>query len=160
MLKQASVRQIRKEEITKRDGFIAITMRFYPRGLRKELRDEYRGDLAPSKELFRDFKRYQLSDGHEQGFLKSNYEERFQLSSEAEAHLAELAKRSRMQDVFLVCQCAVGERCHREILLLLAKEKFGAKIDKVFHSYPRALKKFLNKTRRSGQTSAEASSPP
>lgn len=47
MLKQASVSQIRSGEITRDHGFVAITMRHYPRGLKKELRDEYLGGLAP-----------------------------------------------------------------------------------------------------------------
>jgi len=48
MLKQASVSDIRKGTLTKAQGYLSICMRTYPRGLKKELTDEYRSDLAPS----------------------------------------------------------------------------------------------------------------
>jgi uncharacterized protein YeaO (DUF488 family) len=116
-------------------------MRYYPRGLKKELRDEYDGDLAPSVELFRDFKKHQARSGHDAAFALSHYEDRFELTPRALARLKDLSVLSRSRDVFLTCQCGVGERCHREILLLLARAKFGAKIGKVYHDYPRALQR-------------------
>jgi len=137
MLKQASVSQIRHGEVARRDGYVVITMRFYPRGLRKELRDEYIGELAPDKVLFRDFKLWQKRLGHEAGFAKSRYDARFSLSDNALAQLQRLSEISRKRDVYLVCQCDVGERCHREILMLLAKKRFKAKIGKVYNSYRR-----------------------
>jgi uncharacterized protein YeaO (DUF488 family) len=111
-------------------------MCFYPRGLKKELLDEYRSDLAPDRELFKDFKEFQAKVGHEAAFENSNYEARFHLSRRAAEHLKTLAQMSQTQDVYLACQCELGERCHREILLLIAKNEFGAQISEVFHSYP------------------------
>ena len=137
MLRQASVGQLRRGEIARKDGTIVITMRFYPRGLRKELRDEYRADLAPDAALFKDFKRWQKEAGQEEGFRRSRYDERFSLSPQALERLKQLADLSQERDVFLVCQCEPGERCHREILLLLAKKRFGASIDRVRNEYPR-----------------------
>ena len=137
MLKQGSVGQIRRGELTRKDGYLVIAMRFYPRGLRKDLRDEYQGSLAPDLALFKDFKRWQLKMGHEQGFEKSNYDELFFLSLSALEELKRLAELSRRRDVYLVCQCEVGERCHREMLMLLAKKRFGAKIGSVSHDYSR-----------------------
>jgi uncharacterized protein YeaO (DUF488 family) len=136
MLKQASVDQVRRGELTRKDGYLVITMRFYPRGLRKALRDEYRADLAPDPALFKDFKRWQLRLGHEAAFERSRYEKRFFLGERALETLERLAVRSRRRDVYLICQCEVGERCHREILLRIAQKRFGAKIGKVHHSYP------------------------
>jgi uncharacterized protein YeaO (DUF488 family) len=136
MLRQASVSQIRKGEITRDDGYVVITMRFYPRGLRKELRDEYRGELAPEKGLFKEFKRHQAAEGHDEAFRLSRYERRFALGPDALAHLKRLSELARKTDVFLVCQCAVGERCHRELLLLMARKRFNAPVDRVFHRYP------------------------
>jgi uncharacterized protein YeaO (DUF488 family) len=135
MLKQASVKDIRTGAVTRRDGYVAITMAFYPRGLKKELRDEYLGSLAPDKALFKDFKRWQAKLGHEEGFRKSRYLRRFKLSQQALAALERLSALGRKRDVYLVCQCAVGERCHREILLLLAKKRFGARVDEVLNDY-------------------------
>lgn len=137
MLRQASVGQIRRGEITRKQGYIVITMCFYPRGLRKELRDEYRGDLAPDRALFKDFKRWQKELGHEKGFELSHYDDRFSLSASALETLSRLSRLSWERDVYLVCQCEPGERCHREILMLLAERRFGASIDLVRNEYPR-----------------------
>jgi uncharacterized protein YeaO (DUF488 family) len=141
MIKQASVHQLRSGELTRKDGYIVVTMCFYPRGLSKDLRDEYHGSLAPDRVLFKDWQKYEKLEGHDAAFEKSHYEERFELDAKAFYHLRNLAERARNQDVYFVCQCAVGERCHREILLLTAEREYGAKIDKVYHSYPRFLKR-------------------
>lgn len=135
MIEQASVGQLRRGELTRRHGHIAITMRYYPRGLRKELRDEYLGSLAPDKALFKDFKRWQPR-GHDAAFQKARYDERFWLGEEALAHLARLAALSRKKTVYLICQCEVGERCHREMLMLLARRRFRARIGKIHNAYP------------------------
>lgn len=135
MLKQANVQDLRKANVTRNDGFIVIAMRFYPRGIKRELRDEYRADLAPDKQLFRDFKDNQAA-GHDLAFARSNYEQRFALSPEAMDHLELLASLAKSNDVYLIFQCGQGERCHREMLMLLAQTKFAARIDRVFNDYP------------------------
>lgn len=137
MLKQASVSQIRSGALSRRDGYLAIAMCFYPRGLLKELRDEYVRGLAPDPVLFKDWQKHEKSHGHDAAFARSSYEDRFTLSDEALAALRRLAELSRERDVYLVCQCEVGERCHREILLLQARRDFGAETGEVYHEYPR-----------------------
>lgn len=141
MLKQASIRQIKKGEISKQNGYLSVTMCFYPRGMKSELMDEYRSDLAPDRELFADFKKFQSEFGHEEAFEKSQYLQRFTLARRALEHLKVLAQQSREQDVYLICQCELGEMCHREILLLIAEKEFGASIDPVHHSYETFLKR-------------------
>lgn len=136
MIKQASVKAIRDGEITRENGYVVIAMCFYPRGLRKDLRDEYRGDLAPDRQLFKEWKYFSNKFGHEEAFAKSDYERRFKLGEEARYHLRELAEKSQEKDIYLVCECKVGERCHRELIMLDAKRNFDAKIDKVHHDYP------------------------
>jgi uncharacterized protein YeaO (DUF488 family) len=139
MLKQSSVTDIRNGNIHRDHGYIVITMCFYPRGLRTEFRDEYHGELAPDKKLFKDWQAQKELHGHELAFEYSDYEARFTLSEEAWDHLERLADLSNERDVYFVCQCDVGEKCHREILMLLAEREFHAKIAKVYHQYPRAL---------------------
>ncbi len=138
-LKQASVKQIRSAELIREHSYIVITMCYYPRGLKKELRDEYRSDLAPDRLLFKEFKDYQKKIGHEEAFVKSNYENKFSLNENALQHLKELSELSKIKDVYLVCQCEVGKKCHREMLLLTAEKLFGAKIDFIYHSYSNYL---------------------
>lgn len=134
-LRQGSVPQIRKGQLTKQHGHLVIAMCFYPRGLKKELRDEYRADLAPDRILFKEFKEFQKRFGHEAGFIQSHYEKRFSLSPNALEHLKELSELSKIKDVYLVCQCTIGERCHREMLLLTAEKLYGAAIGQVFQEY-------------------------
>lgn len=136
MLKQASVSQVRKQELTKNDGYLVIAMRFYPRGLKKELWDEYRSELAPQAELFKEWKEFEAEFGHEAAFEKSDYESRFELSRRSLAYLEELSKMSQEKNVYLICQCDLGERCHREMLLLMAQKLFHAQTDSLSHSYP------------------------
>lgn len=136
LLEQASVSQIRREEPGRRDGYIAVVMCHYPRGLRTEARDAFISELAPDRPLLAEWKECEREKGHEAAFKQTHYEERFQLSAWALHLLEELSRRSLKEDVYLVCQCEVGERCHREMLMLLAKAKFKASVGKIFKKYP------------------------
>lgn len=136
MLRQASVHQLRTGAIKRDTSHIALCMAIHPRNLPGSLRDEYQSCLAPDRELFDDFKEKQKKIGHNQAFAAVNYEERFQLGPEAMEELKRLAALSQEKVVYLVCQCSVGERCHRELLLLTAKELLGAKVGNIYHSYP------------------------
>lgn len=137
MLKQGSVADIKKELLRRDNAHIAVTMRFYPRFLRKELRDEFISELAPAKELLREFNEAQKRLGdHNSSFAAVDYESRFELSASAVARLKHLAELSATKDVYLVCICAHGARCHREMLMLMAEQIFGCQIGEVFHSYP------------------------
>jgi len=136
MLKQASVAQLRDGEISRAQGYMVVCMAFYPRGLKKELMDEYRTHLAPDRELFAEWKEYEKKFGHEEAFKKSNYEARFALPPDALESLRRLTDISRKQDVYLICQCQIGERCHREILALIARDKYRAEIAPLHNEYP------------------------
>lgn len=137
MLKQGSIADIKNGVILRVDSHVVVTMRFYPRFLRKELRDEFICELAPVKELLHDFNSAQKRLGnHNPAFGAVDYEQRFQLSASALAHLQRLAELSAMKDVYLICICTLGDRCHREMLLLLAEQLFDCSIGDVFNSYP------------------------
>jgi uncharacterized protein YeaO (DUF488 family) len=127
MLKQASVADLRSGRVTRRDGHVVIVMRHYPRGLPRELRDEYVRALAPDEVLFREFKaRARALGDHERAFADVDYERRFRLGAAGLRELERLSELSRTRDVYLVCQCRVGDSCHRELLLRLARERFAA----------------------------------
>jgi uncharacterized protein YeaO (DUF488 family) len=137
MLKQGSVADVKNGIIKREDGHVVITMRFYPRFLRKEMRDEFVCDLAPEKELLREFNEAQKRLGnHNNSFAEVDYERRFQLEPRAMAHLKRLCALSAKRDVFLICICELGEMCHREMLMLLGKHLLGCQVDTVFHNYP------------------------
>ena len=135
MLYQASISQIRHSELTRDKGYLVVTMRTYPRGLKKDWIDQYVSQLAPQPDLFREFKQKEKAIGHAEAFLQSHYEERFQITPLGFAHLERLANKSKEQDVYLLCQCDVGQHCHREQLMLIAQNCFDTKVAKLFHSY-------------------------
>lgn len=149
MLKQGSVNDIKRGKLSREDGHLAITMRFYPRFLKKELRDEFIADMAPDKELLHDFNAAakRLGD-HNAAFEECDYFHRFQLTEKGFANLQRLAEISKTKDVYLLCVCDLGEMCHREMLMLLAKEFFKTKIDKVYHQYPEIMKRISDFDRR------------
>jgi uncharacterized protein YeaO (DUF488 family) len=145
MLRQASVGDLFSGRIQRKDGYIAVVMKHYPRGLRRELRDEYVRILSPPFLLFREFRRYKLSlVDHDEAFEACDYEDHFWIEEEGFDDLKRLAKLSRAQDVYLVCQCNVGERCHRELLMMLAQKLYGAETE-LFNSYPKFKKRLVSK---------------
>jgi uncharacterized protein YeaO (DUF488 family) len=135
-LKQASIAQVKDGAIARDNAHIVITMRFYPRFLKKELRDDFQCELAPPKELLHDFNEAQTKlNNHNLAFEESSYEKRFDLSAKGIGLLQSYSQMSKDKDVYFVCVCELGEMCHREILLLMAKRLYGARIGEVFNSY-------------------------
>lgn len=136
MLRQGSAIDLRKGNLSRRDGYIVVAMAYYPRGLPVTVRDEYRPDLAPTRELFKDWQAHAKDAGHDEAFALCDYENRFVLGPDALLHLKDLAALSRTREVYLVCQCDLGQRCHRELLLWTAREAFGAQVRRIYHEYP------------------------
>lgn len=136
MLKQATVEDISNNRITKRHGRIIVTTRYYPRFLKKKFVDEYLPILAPTKELLAQFKdlEAELAD-HDRAFEEVEYEHLFTLDEGARDVLKTLSDLSREQDVYLVCHCKLGQRCHREIVMVLARALFDAPVGRVYHAY-------------------------
>lgn len=134
MIYQASVEQFREKSIPRGQALLILAMRHYPRGLKKELSDEFRSILAPSPELFKDWKSFEKKVGHEEAFKLSHYEERFALSPVGLFLLKKHSEEANKK-IYLACQCKIGERCHREMLLLIAKNKYGATVGPIFNTY-------------------------
>jgi uncharacterized protein YeaO (DUF488 family) len=127
MLRQATVEDISNRRITRRHGRIVVVTHYYPRYLRKPLIDEYEKRLAPTRELLEEFKSKEEETGdHDLAFDLVDYESRFTLSDAGLSELHRLAEKARASEIYLVCHCAIGTRCHREILMVLAHELHGA----------------------------------
>src|SRR6185369_9291583 len=102
MLKQGSVADVKSGRIERDKSYIVITMRFYPRFLRKEFRDEFLCELAPVTELLHDFNSAQKRLGnHNQAFPEVSYESRFDLTQKGLDHLKRLSELSKKKDVYL-----------------------------------------------------------
>ncbi len=138
MLKKACVADLKSRHVVREMGHIAVVMRHYPRGLSKLLIDEYVNALAPQPELLKDFlaQKRKLDGNHNAAFQTVDYEKRFRLAEDGVEHLRRLAEMSSGRDVYLLCQCAMDQRCHRELLLIAARRWFDAKTELRAFSYP------------------------
>ena len=138
MIRKGTVADVRSGALSRAAGHLAVVMCRYPRGLSKKLIDEYIRVLAPDAQLLDDFhaERGRLNGNHNAAFLSMNYQKRFRLSVEAVAELRRLAELARERDVYLICQCANDQRCHRELLLICARRWFGVPTEQRKFSYP------------------------
>ena len=137
MLKQASVSDLIMDRVSREKAYIVITMRRYPRFVNRLLRDEYINTMSPDPVLFQDWLSAKRACGHHNpAFPKSRFEERFRINEEGFQQLERLSRFSRDRDVYLICSCKTGERCHREMVLMLAKAFFKAKVEAPRNEYP------------------------
>ncbi|MBY0370068.1 DUF488 family protein, partial [bacterium] len=117
--------------------YLAIVMRHYPRFVPRDLVDAYLPQLAPAPDLFREFKDLERSTGaHDAAFAQVKYESRFTLQPEGESALSDLSERAREQDVYLLCQCALNQKCHTDLLLILAAHRWRAPTPMLRLRYP------------------------
>jgi len=136
MLKQACVADLKSGRVSRADGYIVLAMRRYPRGVSKTLRDEYLSCLGPQAELLNDLHAHKKTLPHNDAFDKADYESRFELNADGRAALKRLVDLSATRDVYLICQCGPEQKCHRELLLLLAEKWYKAPIPKLRFEYP------------------------
>lgn len=138
MLKKGCVAQLRSGELSRADGHIVLPMCRYPRGLKKDLIDEYVKALAPGANLLDAFhaERERLGGNHNAAFLSCDYQSRFSLDETALQALRHFAEMARERDIYFVCQCELNERCHRELLLICAKRWWQAPTELRAFSYP------------------------
>jgi uncharacterized protein YeaO (DUF488 family) len=137
MLYRASVREVKNGALSRRRSHLAIVMHYYPRFIRKDQVDEYLHSLAPARDLLTEFKDADRTGrDHDAAFHSVNYENRFFISREGAADLKRLGALAADKDVFLLCQCLAPERCHADLLLLLARHWFAAPTQAVRIRYP------------------------
>jgi uncharacterized protein YeaO (DUF488 family) len=137
MLLRAPVAALKAGQISKRHAHVVVAMRHYPRFTPKELVHEYVRALAPEATLFSEFKALDRSlKEHNLAFAAVRYEERFQLAPEGVAQLQRLAAQAATKDVYLICQCDHEQRCHCDLLLLLAQAREGAAVAQLPFEYP------------------------
>lgn len=135
MLRQATVEDVANRRITRLHGRIVVVTHYYPRFLKSNLIHEYTKALAPSKELLTEFKNREKESGnHDQAFDDVEYQSKFWLSDEGFTELQKLSIEAQTSQVYLVCHCAIGTRCHRELLMVLAQQLYQAPIAKL--SFP------------------------
>jgi uncharacterized protein YeaO (DUF488 family) len=143
--KQATVEDIANRRITRLHGRVVVVTHYYPRFLKSNMIHEYVKDLAPPRELLTEFneKKEELGD-HNRAFEAIQYEEKFWLSEEGLVELQKLALEAQTGAVYLVCHCKVGLRCHRELLMVMAAEKFKAPIGRLSFDWARFRERVAN----------------
>lgn len=129
MLREAGLSEMVKRKIPK-DKCVFVA--------RKRGNDE----LAPSDQIFHEFKRKQTElekqygkgsvEAHNKAYLSSDYERRFRdqvmQNPKALKKLEDISRCARKEHVFLVCYEGALKACHRRILMRIAQELFDAKI--------------------------------
>lgn len=94
------------------DGLRLLVTRYYPRGIKKTHFDTWDRNLAPSKELLRDWKNGKLSE--------DEYTKRFENemeNAESRQSLLKIVKMSKVANVTLLCiEKEDGSFCHRHVL--------------------------------------------
>ena len=99
------------------DGHRLLTMRYWPRGIRKELVDAWDRGLAPTRELLA---------GHRSGaidwpeFTRRFHHEMATRPESIEA-IAALRERAVRETVTVICGCEDESRCHRTLLKEIAE---------------------------------------
>ena len=94
------------DPLSRSDGYRLLTMRLWPRGVRKEAVDEWQKELGPSTELLRAYR-----DGK---IAWAEFARRFRAEMRKKPELLEaVAKRARRGTVTLLCGCVEESRCHR-----------------------------------------------
>lgn len=131
MFKQATVEDVANKRITRLHGRIVVTTHYYPRFLKSNLIHDYMKSLAPTRDLLTEFKEAEDRVGHDEAFLAVDYENRFWLSDEGLTDLQALAIEALDKTIYLVCHCPVGQKCHRELLMVMAEKLFGAPIGRL-----------------------------
>ena len=131
-LKQCTVHDVANHRVTKLHGRVIVITRFYPRFLKRRYVHDYLSVLAPLPELLKEFREAEKALGdHDRAFESVDYERKFRLQPEGMIVLKRLVEESRGQTIYFVCHCPIGQRCHRELVMLIAQELFGAKIAKL-----------------------------
>jgi uncharacterized protein YeaO (DUF488 family) len=137
MLSRASVRDIRDRRLSRRYGYLVVVMQYYPRFLARTQIDEYVRSLAPSRDLFANFKaKERETKDHNLAFQEVSYEARFMLSREGKESLRRLCELAMARPVYFLCQCLPVEKCHADLLLLTARHFHQAEIGFLRQKYP------------------------
>ncbi len=95
-----------------KDGLRVLITRFYPRGIKKTHFDNWIKDLAPSKELLREYKSQNISWSQ----LTSGFKSELQENPNSILALNDLKTKSKIKTITLLCFEKTGEPCHRHLL--------------------------------------------
>lgn len=102
------------DEPSRQDGIRVLVTRYWPRGVRKEAKDYWIKELAPSRGLIKEWKSGKISWGE----FRRRYQQEYKAEGKAE-HLERvkgILREEGRKNVTLLCTCREDEHCHRRIL--------------------------------------------
>ena len=99
------------------DGYRVLATRYWPRGVRKDVADEYTTKVAPSRQLLREFKHENLSW---EAYTSLYMDE--MCTEEARSEIRRLADIAKSRTITLMCVCEDENRCHRSLVKQLVIE--------------------------------------
>src|SRR5574338_497392 len=115
MIKTKSIYKPKEDE----DGLRILITRFYPRGVRKDHFDQWLRELAPTKELLKDYKEGKVS----QTQFKTRFLKQMNSDDASMQTIQTLSKLAKKSSVTLLCYEPDEEFCHRHLLADMIKGK-------------------------------------
>ena len=105
-------------EKTKDDGYRVLITRYYPRGVKKTHFDDWIRELAPSRELLKQYKERKIT----WKIFKKNFVKEMN-DKESVEKLQMLSTQAKKKPITLLCYEQNNRDCHRHLVqdLLLAK---------------------------------------
>ncbi|MEK9660090.1 MAG: DUF488 family protein [Chloroflexota bacterium] len=97
---------------TTEDGLRVLTMRYWPRGVRRERADAWERGLAPTRELLADYRQGRIDWPAYAARYLTEMDER----TDAREALARVRGQAAGGTVTLLCGCVDEQRCHRTLL--------------------------------------------
>lgn len=100
------------------DGLRILITRYYPRGVKKGHFDKWMRELAPSKDLLKEYKDGQI----DWKFFQSNFKKQMKKNESLEI-IEKLVNISKQKNITLLCYEKDGDNCHRHILQNMISSK-------------------------------------
>lgn len=105
----------------KEDGTRILITRFYPRGVRKDHFDQWMRELAPSKDLLKDYKTGEINQSQfTRQFLKQIH-----VDNESKLAIQTLSALACDRNVTLLCYERDGDFCHRHLVQDVIKNQMA-----------------------------------
>lgn|SRR5574341_144585 len=102
-----------------RDGTRILVMRLYPRGIRRELVDQWRKELGTALPLIKAWKAGRITWPQ----LAKKFKAQMAADPAAQASLKELRRRARTERLTLLCGCEDEKHCHRTLLKVMIERR-------------------------------------
>lgn len=102
-----------------KDGMRILVMRLYPRGVKRDVFQEWYKELGSAPELIKEWKSRRIGWGE----FARRYEAQTAADPDAQACLDKLARRANKETITLLCSCEDEAHCHRSLLKTMIERR-------------------------------------